>query len=596
MADGRDFVSRFYCHHLGVEWREKITADCPFCREHGYDGKGRLTVVLKPDSFFYGYFRCLNRCVPGGFPVWFARLGSLPLSMVPGYDPDEENVTLQPDYPIDNINTEVRAYRDRMTDAVLARFNGNGIGKQLLTQMQIGFNGRYLVFPYFQDDGNCYAARCVHPEKVDDYFWHGNEKFSREPFILFNREDINRCKNGALFVCEGEENLLVLKQIGFPGVAVSHYTLLERLPADIFDAINTVFICTIKNQESETAARNLASRIGFKARILSWQSQFAKGYDLRQLAKDNGRALGKKIGELVQGSRAFSPFASPQKELMLFEQTLQKQQGDEYRRLFSGFGRLDAALGGIHGINVIGGAPKVGKSTFTIQIGSEMALREIPVLYYDFENGRQKIYQRTLSRLARLTADQLQSGNLDGSEEQLRDATFAKMQRMFFFWRVINDRKITPELMRKHIDFIRHETRSEYTVVIVDSLHKLPFKEFSERRTGIDAWLRQMESIRDELHVSFLVISELSRDMSGSYRETPHLGVFKGSGDIEYSADNAMVLFPKIPAKNGQLSYTNSGNTLWLVASREHSPGRVADYRVDYPFWGFIEQPVQDEP
>ncbi len=34
------------------------------------------------------------------------------------------------------------------------------------------------------------------------------------------------------------------------------------------------------------------------------------------------------------------------------------------------------ALGGIHGINVIGGAPKVGKSTFLIQIGSEMALQE----------------------------------------------------------------------------------------------------------------------------------------------------------------------------------------------------------------------------
>jgi hypothetical protein len=26
------------------------------------------------------------------------------------------------------------------------------------------------------------------------------------------------------------------------------------------------------------------------------------------------------------------------------------------------------------------------------------------------------------------------------------------------------------------------------------------------------------------------------------------------------------------------------------VASREHSPGRVAGYRLDYPYWGFIEQ------
>jgi hypothetical protein len=65
----------------------------------------------------------------------------------------------------------------------------------------------------------------------------------------------------------------------------------------------------------------------------------------------------------------------------------------------------------------------------------------------------------------------------------------------------VTDRKLNPELMRRHIDFLRHETHSDYTLVVVDSLHKLPFKDFSERRTGIDAWLRQFEAIRDELNV-----------------------------------------------------------------------------------------------
>jgi replicative DNA helicase len=183
------------------------------------------------------------------------------------------------------------------------------------------------------------------------------------------------------------------------------------------------------------------------------------------------------------------------------------------------------------------------------------------------------------------------------SEEQKTnyEAARRKLQKMFFFWRVINDRKVTPELMRKHIDFIRHETRSEYTVVVIDSLHKLPFNEFTERRTGIDAWLRQMESIRDELQVSFLVISELSRGVAGSYREEPHLGVFKGSGDIEYSADNAMVLHPSLPERSGSDGSAGKGNTLCLVASREHSPGRVAEYRLDFPYWGFTEHPMLEK-
>jgi len=28
---------------------------------------------------------------------------------------------------------------------------------------------------------------------------------------------------------------------------------------------------------------------------------------------------------------------------------------------------------------------------------------------------------------------------------------------------------------------------------------------------------------------------------------------------------------------------------LWLVASRENSPGRVSEYVLEYPYWGFKE-------
>ncbi len=215
MSEGNDLISQFYLKHLDGEWQEKFISDCPFCKDHGY-ANGRLMVFLNKDSFFHGYFRCLNRCVPGGFPVWFARLAAIPLSEVPDYDPDQEIVTEQPDYPVENINDEIRAFRDRISDSVYDVFKQSGIAKAALLEMQVGFNGRYIVYPYIQDDGNCYSARCVYPERSEDYFWHGKEKFSREPFNIFNVQDIKRCENGALFICEGEENLLALKQLGFP--------------------------------------------------------------------------------------------------------------------------------------------------------------------------------------------------------------------------------------------------------------------------------------------------------------------------------------------------------------------------------------------
>jgi replicative DNA helicase len=124
--------------------------------------------------------------------------------------------------------------------------------------------------------------------------------------------------------------------------------------------------------------------------------------------------------------------------------------------------------------------------------------------------------------------------------------------------------------------------------VVLDSLHKLPFKNLSERRTGIDEWLRHLEAIRDEQNVSFLVISELSRDEGGHYSEKPDLASFKESGDIEYSADNAMILSPDWDPLD-PFSKEKRKGTLWLVASRENSPGKIAEYQLDYPFWGFKE-------
>ena len=98
-----------------------------------------------------------------------------------------------------------------------------------------------------------------------------------------------------------------------------------------------------------------------------------------------------------------------------------------------------------------------------------------------------------------------------------------------------------------------------------------------------------MEAIRDEHNVSFFVISELSRSEGGSYSEKPSLGSFKESGDIEYSADNAMILTPHWDPL-APISSEEKRSVLWLVASRENSPGKVADYVLEYPFWGFREE------
>ncbi len=585
-----DVVTKFYLQQLpGAELQNNtLQVPCPFCAQKDGQKKGLLVVFLNQESFFHGYFRCLNRCVSGGFPLHFSRLRGISLLQTPGYDPDRDYFGREVEYPVKNINHELVGFADKLTCELTESFQRGGVGPETLAEMRIGYNGRYLVYPYVQTDGNCYTARCVHPEKPEDFFWYGDERFFNEPFRLFNAQEIERCENGTLFLVEGEKNLLALKQLGLPGIAVPSAADLEHLDPQKLTWIGTLFLWVNHNAESEAMAKAFATKAGFKVRIIRWPEHATRNASLFQLATETKALFQKTVFTMVREARAFSPFPTPAGEYHAFNERLVRESGELYGNLTSGFAQLDRALGGIHGINIMGGTPKAGKSAFFIQIASEMAIRHLPVIYYDFENGRQKIYLRILCRLSRLSIEQIKGNTLTPDEQQRLQQAQQTLQNSLHWLRVVNDRKLSPETMRRHIDFLRHETHSDYTIVVIDSLHKLPFKDINQQRSGIDGWLRQLEAIRDEMAVSFLVISELARAQDGQFDRQPHLGSFKGSGDIGYSADNAMVLLPEWDPFDSSPPESRT-NELWLVASREQSPGRISSYQLDYPYWGFKE-------
>jgi len=583
-------IKKFYLEHLaGAKVEGNILkAPCPFCQSGRRAKPGEIIINLDPDSFFTGYFGCLNRCRPGGFALYFARIMGIDPHEVPGYDPDREAYVRDIVFPAKSLNAEMKKFGTLMGQGEYAHFEEFGISKAVVDEMKIGYNGRYLVYPYFGEDGNCYAARCILPGKEEDNFWHGDEMSFSEEFRIFNVGEIDRCEDGALFITDGENNLLTLKELGYPGIAVPSFTDLEMLDQERLAFINHVFLLMNNSPEAQLSARVLATRLGFKARILRWPSGLERGYGLCQLRRVNEKEFRPTVSSMIKVSKSFSPFSSPEKEHRYFSRSLEKVKGIKLLGLSSGFEKMDQALNGIRGLNIMGAQPKAGKSCFFIQISSEMARKNIPVIYYDFENGRQKIYMRTLCRLSRLSEKDIRRKDLKGEPFDRINRAHQDFKQMLDFFRVITDRKLSPDIMRRQIDFLQHETRKDHTLVVIDSLHKLPFKNLSERRTGIDEWLRNMEAIRDEHNATFLVVSELSRGEGGHYSKNPDLGSFKESGDIEYSADNAMILLPDWNPID-PISAEEKKNTLWLVASRENSPGKIAEYVLEYPFWRFRE-------
>ncbi len=69
-------IQNFYLEHIpGAKIEDHLLkASCPFCGSEEKKGGGTLVAYLDPESFFMGYFRCLNRCRPGGFAPPFCAI------------------------------------------------------------------------------------------------------------------------------------------------------------------------------------------------------------------------------------------------------------------------------------------------------------------------------------------------------------------------------------------------------------------------------------------------------------------------------------------------------------------------------------------
>jgi KaiC/GvpD/RAD55 family RecA-like ATPase len=598
-------VIAFYRKHLPQalmdEDSKRLMQTCPWCR--GED-KGKLIVDLQPDSPFFGQFWCTSACTHGGWALEFAQKMSLDLAEVPDYDPDREPSYRPPTFPFTHKNAEMYKFA-RMCSAPLRQpFRQVGIQDGVLTLMNVGYNGRLYIYPYLQEDGNCYSLRGVpFAGKFDQPLWQGEETFTQPPHNLFNTPDIGRADGGTLVVTVGERNALAAKQIGCSVVAIPTYQDDTCISAERLEFIRQAVIIMNNDQEGREVAQRIGLRLGFKARIVRWETDRKKGFGLGDLLAEDPEQFDARFRAMVSESEPMSPLTSARRDYSYFVNYVESHRGRDLLGLETCFPKFNKALDGLRGLNVLGAQPKAGKSTFFMQVASSLAdEKKVPVIYYDFENGRQKIYTRTLARMSRLSEREMQAAEMSPETREHYDQALKRFRKMLERFKVVTDRKINPDLMRKQISFLRNQTGAEDMLLIVDSLHKLPFGRLKERRSGIDEWLRNMEAIRDNHQVTFLVISELGRAIRGGYDEKPDLASFKETGDIEYTADNALIMTTNVSVYDQEGDTVDSASEqsreaavskrtvdMWLVASREMSPGKIATYRVDYPYWGFQE-------
>ncbi len=255
-----------------------------------------------------------------------------------------------------------------------------------------------------------------------------------------------------------------------------------------------------------------------------------------------------------------------------------KRTGKLWGHNMSSFPQLTRAMMGLREITVLSAEAKVGKSTFVQQIASNVLDGGIPVLYYDFENGRYNLMARELCRRHRITFQDLFSPKKDSVN--VKDILQHFDKDLFNRFYIIQNRSLTVDKLQKQVQDLE-QTTGTAPLIVIDSLQKLPMDNLRERRAAIDIWLRGFEAIKaDAPDLSVILISELSRESK----------LPKESGDIEYTGFFIMNLEWTFSEKETIKRGDDGRRILRIQAARDVPVPSPINLRANFKNWEFHEE------
>ncbi len=233
------------------------------------------------------------------------------------------------------------------------------------------------------------------------------------------------------------------------------------------------------------------------------------------------------------------------------------------------FERLNAALGGglKGGKNIVlAGRPGSGKSSLAWSIACDVAGRGHPVLVLSMEMQAGDLVDRAVASLGGVSLSRLQTGKFEpGDWALIADACDDAASMPLF----ISDQPALSLLEVRAKARRAKQENGRLALVVVDYLQLAASSNTSDRRHHqIEAISRGMKAMANELDITVLLLSQLTRE---SEREEPELLHLKESGAIEEDADTVILLHALGQAPEGGLL------VLAKVAKNRQGPrGRLA--------------------
>ncbi len=198
----------------------------------------------------------------------------------------------------------------------------------------------------------------------------------------------------------------------------------------------------------------------------------------------------------------------------------------------------------------IAGAPRRGKTTFTLELATRVAtLNKIPVLFFTYEQTKKNLTYRLLAKESRLNPDMLQRKKI--RSDMINDAKFSggwkKMQEyMNYFYIIEATKEDTIDKIRSYAYNVMQDFNTNDIMIFVDYIQKMPLsRNYMDEKFKVEEISTELKGLSIELNNPIMTISSLSKEGclidASNDAERPTMYHCKGSGDLEYDLDCAMI-------------------------------------------------------
>ena len=247
-----------------------------------------------------------------------------------------------------------------------------------------------------------------------------------------------------------------------------------------------------------------------------------------------------KIYEIRQGGRAHGLTKIDEAVLETYDK-LQKLSGSDKSKYLgtpTGFKDIDDALTGLNrsDLIIIAGRPGHGKTTFALNIASNVALKQKKkVVIFSIEMSIEQLVSKILSSEAGIDSKAFRTGDMTTDEwYRLTEAAqvLSKTELYFDDSAGITVAEIKAKLRRVE----------DVGLLVIDYLQLMSAgKVMNNRVLEISEITRGLKILAREFDIPVILISQLSRSSDKEKRE-PRLSDLRDSGSIEQDADIVLIL------------------------------------------------------